>query len=145
MQKLNLKKIGKFLLWFLFFAAFLFDSYLLIIKMAPADQHSHQFMMNMLLRTVFLIIEIIIISLAIYFIIKRPKRRVRLISLLSFNLLTVAVLPMLTRDFAWMGALLPWPITLLAFDPSTSTVLSIFSIVFGLGIWVGPRQIMATI
>jgi polyferredoxin len=38
---------------------------------------------------------------------------------------------MLTRDFAWMGALLPWPITLLAFDPSTSTVLSIFSIVFG--------------
>jgi hypothetical protein len=131
MQKLNLKKIGKFLLWFLFFAAFLFDSYLLITKMAPADQHSHQFLMNMLLRTVFLIIEIIIISLAIYFIIKRPKRRVRLISLLSFNLLTVAVLPMLTRDFAWMGALLPWPITLLAFDPSTSTVLSIFSIVFG--------------
>jgi hypothetical protein len=30
--------------------------------MAPADQHSHQFMMNMLLRTVFLIIEIIIIN-----------------------------------------------------------------------------------
>lgn len=99
--------------------------------MAPDDQHSHQFMMNMLLRAVFLIIEIIIVSLAIYFIVKRPKRKVRLISLLSFNLLTVAVLPMLTRDFAWMGALLPWPITLLAFDPSTSKALSIFSIVFG--------------
>jgi hypothetical protein len=115
-----LKKVGKFFFWLLFFAAFLFDSYILITAIVPDNLHSHQFMMNMLLRTVFLIIEIIIVGIAIYFIIKRPKRRARLISLLSFNLLTIAVLPMLTRDFAWMGALLPWPITLMAFDPSTS-------------------------
>lgn len=131
MKTLNLKKIGKFILWFLFLAAFLFDAYKLIIETSPDNLHSHRFMMDMLLRTVFLIIEIIIVGLAIYFIITRPKRRVRLISLLCCNILTVAVLPIATRDFAWMGALLPWPITLLAFDPRTSRVLSVFSMVFG--------------
>jgi polyferredoxin len=131
MHKLDLKKICKFLFWLLFFAAFLFDAYILIAKMAPDHQHSHQFMMNMLFRTVFLIIEIIIIGMAVYYIIKRPKRRPRLISLMSFNILSVVVLPMITRDFAWMGALLPWPITLMAFDPRTSTVLSFFSMIFG--------------
>ena len=134
MKTLSLRKTGKFLLWFLFFSAFLFDSYKLIIGISPDNQHSHQFMMNMLLRTVFLIIEIVIVCLSIYFIIKKPKRRGRLISLLSFNLASVAVLPMITRDFAWMGALLPWPMTLLAFDPRTSTALSIFSIVFGFAV-----------
>jgi len=131
MNTLYLKKIGKFLLWFLFFVAFSIDFYKLIIEIAPDNQHSHQFMMDMLLRTIFLITEIVVISLAIYFIIKKPKRRVRLISLLSFNIITIAVLPIATRDFAWMGALLPWPMTLTAFDPKTSALLSLFSIILG--------------
>lgn len=126
-----LNKIGKFFLWLLFFAAFLFEAYKLIVQMAPNTEHSHQFMMDMFLRTVFLIIEIVIISLSIYFIIKRPKRRLRLISLLSCNLLTILILPLTTRDFGWMGSLVPWPMTLMAFDPRTSIYLSYFSLFFG--------------
>lgn len=103
----------------------------MIVDLAAYTTHSHKFMVNIIFRSIFLTIEIIIVSIAIYFMVKKPQRRVRLLSLLSLHVLTIICLPLATRDFGWMEVLLPWPLTMMAFDPRISNAVSFCSLIMG--------------
>lgn len=130
----RIKWIGKILLWSLFFFTFLVEAYKITLDLAAYTTHSHKFMVDMLFRSIFLLIEIIIVSIAICFMVKKPQRRVRLLSLLSLHVLTILILPLTTRDFGWMGALLPWPLTMMAFDPRISNMVSLCSLIMGFAV-----------
>lgn len=130
----RIKWMGIILLWSLFFFAFLIEACKMILDLAAYTTHSHKFMMDMVFRSIFLLIEIIIVSIAIYYMVKKPQRRVRLLSLLSLHVITILILPLTTRDFGWMGVLLPWPFTMMAFDPRISDVVSFCSLTMGFAV-----------
>ncbi len=121
----------KTLLWLFVTAIFVADALKILYDLSLIGGSAHQEMLTKFFRSSFGAFELIMLFLIIYFMVKHPTRRARLISLALFHVTFVLVIPMALRDFTWMAVLYPWPQTLLAFDPKTP------SIVLGLSLFVG--------
>lgn len=103
----------------------------IMFDLSIIDGSVHQEMITTFFRSTFSLFELIMLCLLVYFMVKHPTRRLRLISLAVFHFASVLVLPMAFKDFRWMAVLYPWPQTLLVFDPKTP------SVVLGLSLFVG--------
>ncbi len=127
----NTKKILKFLLWLFVSSIFIADLIKIILDLSLVSGSVHQRFLTTFFRSSFGLFELIMAGLIIYFTVKYPNRRVRLVSVAFFHYVSVLILPMAFRDFTWMAVLYPWPQTLLAFDPKTTTLVSALSIFVG--------------
>jgi len=121
----------KSLLWLFVTAIFMADAVKILHDLSLIGGSAHQEMITKFFRSSFGAFELIMFSLIIYFMIRYPARRVRLLSLAAFHVAFVLVIPMALRDFTWMAVLYPWPQTLLAFDPKTPTVVVALSLFVG--------------
>lgn len=127
----NTKRLLKFLLWLFVSSIFIADLVKIILDLSLVSGSVHQRFLTIFFRSSFGLFELIMGGLIIYFIVKYPKRRIRLISVSIFHYASVLILPMAFRDFTWMAVLYPWPQTLLAFDPKTTTIVSALSLFVG--------------
>ncbi len=112
-------------------AMFSADIYRRISDFSRLSEDYHQNTINAAFRSAFGVFELAVIGTMIFFIINYAQRRKRLISLLSFHAVGILMLPMITRDASWMAVSFPWPQTLIAFDPSTPTVVLAASLIMG--------------
>ncbi|MGD9157795.1 MAG: hypothetical protein PVG39_05280 [Desulfobacteraceae bacterium] len=72
---MSIKKIPKFLLWFLFFTTFTLEMVKIIFDPSPDIGHKSLAMANAFFWSSLLLIEIIIAGLVVYFFINYPKRK----------------------------------------------------------------------
>ncbi len=127
---MNIKKILKFLLWFLFFTTFTLEMVKIIFDLTPDTGHKSLAMANAFFWSSLLLIEIIMAGLVIYFFINYPRRRIRLLVLSICHFTVILMLPMILNDWSWTCLLYPWPHSLQCFDPathSTAMILSLFT------------------
>jgi polyferredoxin len=103
----------------------------IILDFSLVSDSAHQKFLKAFFRSSFGVFELIMGGLIIYFMVKYPKKRVRLMSVTFFHYISVLVLPIAFRDFTWMAVLYPWPHTLLAFDPKTTVIVSTLSLIVG--------------
>ncbi|KAF0144205.1 MAG: hypothetical protein FD156_2021 [Nitrospirae bacterium] len=127
----KVKQMLKFLLWLFVSSIFIADLVKIILDLSLVSGSVHQRFLTTFFRSSFGLFELIMGGLIIYFAIKYPDRRVRLVSVAFFHYASVLILPIAFRDFTWMAVLYPWPQTLLAFDPKTTTLVSALSIFVG--------------
>jgi polyferredoxin len=125
------RRILKFLLWLFVTVIFVVDFIKIILDLSSVSGSVHQRFLTTIFRSSFFVFELIMGGLIIYFMVKRPQARLRLLSLAVFHYASVLVLPLAFRDFTWMAVLYPWPQTLLAFDPKTTAMVSLLSLVVG--------------
>jgi hypothetical protein len=119
------------LLWVFVTAIFAVDLVKIAMDVSLVSQSLHQKFLTTFLRSTFGLFELIMAGLIAYFAVKHRDRRARLISVAFFHYLSVLALPLAFRDFTWMAVLYPWPQTLLAFDPRTTTLVAALSLVVG--------------
>ena len=81
-----------------------------------------------------LLVEIVLAVLAIYYFVKEPSRRIRLITLSICHFTVFLALPLALNDWAYTAVLYPWPHTLQAFDAKTSKTILWLSLFVGFGI-----------
>ncbi len=124
-------QILKVLLWLFVSSIFIADLVKIALDLSLVSGSVHQHFLTSFFRSTFGLFELIMGGLMIYFMVKYPNRRLRLISVTLFHYASVLILPMALRDFTWMAVLYPWPQTLLAFDPKTTTVVSALSLLVG--------------
>ncbi len=121
----------KSILWLFVSSIFIADSLKIMYDLSLIGGSAHQEMITKFFRSSFGLFELIMICLIIYYMIKCPGRRIRLLSLMFFHVAFILVLPMALRDFTWMAVLYPWPQTLLAFDPKTPDLVLALSLIVG--------------
>lgn len=129
-----MRRVRQFLkwgLWIFVSSIFIADLLKIVLDLSLVSESAHQRFLTTFFRSSFGLFEMIMGGLIIYFIIKSPAKRVRLISVTFFHYLSVLVLPIAFRDFTWMAVLYPWPHTLLAFDPKTTALVATLSILTG--------------
>lgn len=119
------------ILWGFVTAIFLVDLAKIAMDVSLIARSMHRQFLNTFLRSTFGLFELIMLGLIAWYAVTRPERRARLISVATFHILSVLVLPLALRDHTWMAVLYPWPQTLLAFDPKTTRL------VMGLSLFVG--------
>src|SRR5512138_393116 len=121
----------RLVLWGFVTAIFLVDLVKIAMDVSLIARSMHRQFLNTFLRSTFGLFELIMLGLIVYYAVTRPERRARLVSVASFHVLSVLVLPLALRDHTWMAVLYPWPQTLLAFDPRTTTLVMVLSLVVG--------------
>jgi hypothetical protein len=121
-------------LWAFVATIFAVDLVKIAMDVSLIAQSLHQKFLATFLRSTFGLFELIMAGLIIHFAIRFPERRLRLASVAFFHYLTVLALPLAFRDFTWMAVLYPWPQTLLAFDPRTTRLVAVLSLVVGFGV-----------
>lgn len=77
------------------------------------------------------LIEIVLAVLTIYYFVKKPSRRTRLITLSICHFTLFLVLPLALNDWTYTAILYPWPHTLQAFDAKTSKTILWLSLFVG--------------
>ncbi len=125
------KKILRSLLWLFVSSIFIADLIKIILDLSLVSESVHQRFLTTFFRSSFGLFELIMGALIIYFMVKYPGRRIRLMSVSFFHYASVLILPIAFRDFTWMAVLYPWPQTLLAFDPKTTTLVAALSLFVG--------------
>lgn len=118
-------------LWLFVSSIFTADLVNIILDLSLVSGSAHQRFLTAFFRSSFGLFELIMAGLIIYFIIRYPSRRIRLVSVTFFHYLSVLILPIAFRDFTWMAVLYPWPHTLLAFDPKTTALVTVLSLAVG--------------
>ncbi len=126
-----MKTTLKLALWLFVCSIFIADLVKIVLDLSLVSDSVHQSFLTHFFRSSFFLFELIMGGLIVYYFVKNPERRRRLLSVSAFHYLSVLILPLATRDFTWMAVLYPWPMTLLAFDPKTSTMVSALSIIVG--------------
>ncbi len=81
-----------------------------------------------------LLVEIVLAVLVIYYFVKKPSRRTRLITLSICHFTVFLALPLAVNDWTCTAILYPWPHTLQAFDAKTSKTILWLSLFVGFGI-----------
>ncbi len=127
----KIRKILRFLLWLFVSSIFIADLIKIILDLSLVSGSVHQRFLTTFFRSSFGLFELIMGGLIIYFAVKYPGRRIRLVSVAFFHYTSVLILPMAFKDFTWMAILYPWPQTLLAFDPKTTTLVASLSLLVG--------------
>lgn len=80
-----------------------------------------------------LLVEIVLAVLVVYFFVKKPSRRTRLVTLSICHFTVFLVLPLALNDWTYTAILYPWPHTLQAFDDETSKTILWLSLFVGFG------------
>lgn len=127
-------RVLRFLLWLFVAVIFTVDFTKIILDLSSVSGSVHQRFLTAFFRSSFFIFELIMGGLIVYFMVKRPQGRLRLLSLAVFHYASVLVLPLAFRDFTWMAVLYPWPQTLLALDPKTTTLVAALSLFVGFAV-----------
>ncbi len=125
------RRVLRFLLWLFVAVIFTADFAKIILDLSLVSGSIHQRFLTTFFRSTFFLFELLMGGIIIYFMVKRPQRRLRLLSLAIFHYASVLVLPLAFRDFTWMAVLYPWPQTLLAFDPKTTVLVASLSLLVG--------------
>ncbi len=125
-------KMSRFALWLFVSSIFTADLLRIVLDLSLVSGSVHQRFLTHFFRSSFFLFELIMGGMIVYFCVKHPERRRRLVPVSVFHYLSVLILPLATRDFTWMAVLYPWPMTLLAFDPKTTLLVSTLSILVGL-------------
>jgi len=126
-----MNKTLKFALWLFVSSIFVADLVKMVLDLSLVSGSVHQRFLTHFFRSSFFLFELIMGGMIVYFCVKHPERRWRLLSISIFHYVSVLILPLATRDFTWMAVLYPWPMTLLAFDPKTTVLVSTLSIIVG--------------
>lgn len=124
-------RVLKLVLWAFVTAIFVVDLFKIAADVSIISRSMHQQFLNTFLRSTFGLFELIMAGLIVHFAIRHPERRARLASVALFHYATVLALPLAFRDFTWMAVLYPWPQTLMAFDPRTTTLVATLSLAVG--------------
>jgi polyferredoxin len=132
-MRLKINKLRFFNTSLLIFVASIFsvDIYRRISDVSNLFENYHQKSVNVAFRSAFGVFELVLIGVMIYFIKRDPQQRKRLVSLLSFHMVGVLMIHMMTHNASWMALSFPWPQTLIAFDPSTPAIVMWLSLVVG--------------
>jgi hypothetical protein len=130
----KLKKSLKFLLWFIFFITFASEFVKIVFELNPDFGHKPLRMANAFFWSSLFLIEMIMAGLSIYFIIKYPARRLRLIILSLCHFTVILALPVLLDSWSWTCLLYPWPHSLQAFDPATPRTAFYVSVLMGFAV-----------
>lgn len=130
-NNMRLKKTLLFLLWFLFFVTFTSEIVKIVFDLSPDTGHQSLGMAHAFFWSCLLLIELTMGGLVIYFWIKHPKRRTRLMVLTVCHFTVILVLPMLLNDWSWTCLLYPWPHSLQCFDPATPRSAMLISLGIG--------------
>ncbi len=125
------QRVMKLLLWLFVSAIFIADFVKIMLDLSLVSGSVHQRFLTTFFRSSFFLFELIMGGLIVYFMIRHPQRRLRLLSVAVFHYASVLVLPLAFKDFTWMAVLYPWPQTLLAFDPKTTLLVSSLSLLVG--------------
>ena len=124
----------KFLLWLIFFITFASEFVKIVFELNPDFGHKPLRMANAFFWSSLFLIEMIMAGLVIYFIVKYPARRLRLIILSACHFTVILALPMLLDSWSWTCLLYPWPHSLQAFDPATPRTAFYISVFMGFAI-----------
>jgi hypothetical protein len=124
-------RVLKLLLWGFVVTIFAVDLAKIAMDVSIVARSMHQQFLTTFLRSTFGLFELIMAGLIVYFAVTHPERRARLVSVAIFHYASVLALPLAFRDFTWMAVLYPWPQTLLAFDPKTTTLVAVLSLAVG--------------
>lgn len=127
----KIKRLLKLGLWIFISSILIADLIKIILDFSLVSDSAHQRFLTAFFRSSFGLFELIMGGLIVYFIIKSPEKRMRLISVTFFHYMSVLVLPIAFRDFTWMAVLYPWPHTFLAFDPKTTALVATLSLLVG--------------
>jgi hypothetical protein len=119
------------ILWAFVSAIFLVDLVKIASDVSIISRSMHQQFLTTFVRSTFGLFELIMAGLIVWFAIAHPERRARLLSVSVFHYASVLALPLAFRDFTWMAVLYPWPQTLLAFDPRTTSLVATLSLAVG--------------
>ena len=131
---LRFKNFLKFLLWLLFFITFTSEIVKIIFELRPDVGHKSLGMANAFFWSCMFLIEIAMGGFVVYYLIKKPSRRLRLIVLSACHFTVILLLPVVLDDWSWTCLLYPWPHSLQAFDPGTPMPAFILSILIGFAI-----------
>jgi len=120
-----------FLLWLVFFITFTSEFIKIVFELNLDFGHKPLRMANAFFWSSLFMIEMIMAGLVIYFIIKYPARRLRLIILAACHFTVILALPGLLDSWSWTCLLYPWPHSLQAFDPATPRAAFYISVLAG--------------
>lgn len=125
------KNYLKFFLWLLFFITFSIEFVKIVFELSPAIGHQKLGWTNAFFWSSLFLIEIIMAGMALYYLIKYPARRFRLITLSLCHFLVILLIPVALNNWSWTCVLYPWPHSLQAFDPATPAAAFYISLVVG--------------
>ena len=97
----SVKKYLKFFLWLLFFITFSVEFVKIVFELSPAIGHQKLGMANAFFWSSLFLIEIIMAGMALYFLIKYPARRKRLVSLSLFHFSFILLIPVVLKNWSW--------------------------------------------
>jgi hypothetical protein len=125
------KNLLKFSLWFLFFITFASEFVKIVFELSPDIGHQELNWANAFFWSSLFLIEMIMAGMVLYFIVKYPARRIRLIILSACHFTVILLLPTILNDWSWTCLLYPWPHSLQAFDPNTPQTALVISLLVG--------------
>ena len=128
---LKLKSYLKFLLWFLFFITFTLELVKIAFELSPNVGHQQLSWTNAFFWSSLFLMEIIMAGMILYYIVRNPARRKRLITLSVCHFSVILLLPTLLDDWSWTCLLYPWPHSFQAFDPATPKTAFAISLFVG--------------
>lgn len=123
--------IFKFLLWIIFSITFVSEFVKIVFELNPDYGHKSLQMANAFFWSSLFLIEILMAGIVVYFLIKYPTRRIRLLILSGCHFSVILVLPLAFNNWSWTCLLYPWPHSLQAFDPTTPRVAFYLSVLIG--------------
>lgn len=135
-----LRVIGQVALWLSFCIVFGLELLRLVFAWRPTTEPAHERIVKLLTAGYFsslLVLELLMAALVVYFFVRYPTRRWRLACLSICHFTTILALPIALGNWSWVAILYPWPHTLMAFDPATSSLFFWISMVIGFGIVPG--------
>jgi len=130
----KIKPVLKWCFWLFVSSIFMADLLRIILDLSYASESVHQHFLTVFFHSSFGLFEMIMGAALIYYMIKSPKRRIRIVSVAFFHYSVVLILPVAFKDSTLMALLYPWPHTLLAFDPGTKTLVTILSLLAGFAV-----------
>jgi len=119
-EEMNLKQyknVFRFLLWVIFFITFVSEFVKIVFELNPDYGHRPLQMANAFFWSSLFLIEILMAGIVVYFLIKYPARRMRLLILSVCHFSVILLLPVVLNNWSWTCLLYPWPHFLQAFDP----------------------------
>jgi hypothetical protein len=133
-EEMNLKQyknVFRFLLWLIFFITFVSEFVKIVFELNPDYGHRPLQMANAFFWSSLFLIEILMAGIVVYFLIKYPARRMRLLILSGCPFSVILLLPLALNNWSWTCLLYPWPHSLQAFDPTTPRVAFYLSVLIG--------------
>lgn len=123
--------LGRLVLWLLFVATFGLELVKVVLEKGGSLGAVHVKMVAVGYWSSLMVLELVMAGLVIFFFIRYPVRRTRLITLSICHFSTILILPMAFKDWSWAAVLYPWPHTLLAFDSATPSPVFWISVMVG--------------